>query len=84
MIVIPVKCIKSMKLVLLNPSGTKDFGTYTKHQGGIKMDPPSISRMTNATNLKPWEVLTLFDMRGHNGLPKMFLTTSPIRLGGGS
>ena len=40
MIVIPVKCIKSMKLVLLNPSGTKDFGTYTKHQGGSKWTHP--------------------------------------------
>ena len=41
----------------LNPPGTKGFGTHTKHQGGVEKDPPSISRMRNATNLKPLEGL---------------------------
>ena len=41
----------------VNPSGTKGFGTHTKHQGGVKKDPRSISRTRNATNLKPSEGL---------------------------
>ena len=42
-----------------NPKGTNGFGTHTKHQWGEgpKRALPSISRMTNATNLKPSEVL---------------------------
>ena len=46
----------------LNPSGTKGLATHNKHWGGggregRGMDHSSISRMTNATNMKPWELL---------------------------
>ena len=44
-----------------NPSGTKSFGTYTKNQerggGRSKSTTTSISRRTNAANLKTLEVL---------------------------
>ena len=46
-----------------NPSGTKGFGTHTKHQGeGWGRNGPlsSISRTTtNATNLRPWGVKSI-------------------------
>ena len=45
-------------LFILNPPGTKDFGTHTKHQGGGgSKRTPSISRTRNPTNLKPLEGL---------------------------
>ena len=50
--------VKYCKTVI-NPPGTKGFGTHTKHLGGgsKRTPPPSISRTRNATNLKPLEGL---------------------------
>ena len=52
------RTIKSFSADIINPPGTKGFGTHTKHQGGGgRKGPPSISRTRNATNLKPLEGL---------------------------
>ena len=42
---------------LLTLRAPRVLGTHTKHQGGGRKGPPSISRTRNATNLKPLEGL---------------------------